>query len=105
MRTVCKFSDFKVVVQETFDSTKPDLNIILKNGETFLYLKDLDDARDVANVLSVFDNKIKSLEKENRELKDKLNDCKQVKEILLEENKKYSKCPLCGCDLKNYYGK
>ena len=60
MHTVCKFSDFKVVVQETFDSTKPNLNIILKNGETFLYLKDLDDARDVANVLSVYDDKIKS---------------------------------------------
>ena len=85
MHTVCKFSDFKVVVQETFDSTKPDLNIILKNGETFLYLKDLDDARDVANVLSVYDDKIKSLEKENLELK--------------EVNTKYMLCPLCGCDL------
>ena len=25
--------------------------------------------------------------------------------IIVEENKKYSKCPLCGFDLKDYYGK
>lgn len=57
------FGDFKVVIQKSLDYTKPDLNIIYFKDKPFLYLKDIDDCKDVANVLSVFQSRIDELEK------------------------------------------
>lgn len=72
----CDYSDFKVVVQESFDSSQSDLNMIHFKDEPLLRLKDLDDCKDVCNVLSVYCNKIKKLEKKNKELKRAYNICK-----------------------------
>ena len=69
----CDYGDFKVVVQESLDGSQSDLNMIHFKDEPFLLLKDLDDCKEVCNVLSVYCNKIKKLEKENEELKSYLN--------------------------------
>lgn len=64
MTSISGFNNFKVVVQESLDSTQPDLNIILKDNEPFLYMNDLDDAKNAANALSIYYNKIETLEKQ-----------------------------------------
>lgn len=74
----CDYGDFKVVVQESLDSSQPDLNFIHLHDEPFLRLKDLEDCKDVANVLSVYHEKIKRLEKENTRLEKEIETLQQT---------------------------
>lgn len=63
LNTTISFGDYTVTVQKTLNSQE-DKHIILYKGEPFLYLHNLDDCKDVANILSVYQNKIDKLKED-----------------------------------------
>lgn len=77
-KTLFSLGEFKVVTQKSLDYNKPDLNFITMNDDPILYLRDLDDCKDVCNVLSVYHNKIKKLEKENTKLEKEIETLQQT---------------------------
>ena len=55
MSKIIEFGEFSVhqELQETIDGEIITKNLIKRNGKTLLYLHNLEDCKDVANVLSV----------------------------------------------------
>ena len=77
-----EYDDFKVVVQKSLNPEDRDLNLIVRDDKPFLYLKDLQDCKDVANVLSVYFRDFRKVEKEKNNI---LEEIQNLREEYLED--------------------